>query len=149
MNALTVGLVGLFVLCTSLLSARLAYTRQDILVCVKQNLGILEPPLVDPGCFKVFPEVYRANDDSVSHIWQLVFKQCVALTICMSWQKIVATGDKNRDGVLDFTEFARYLKEHEKKLWLTFKSLDKNNDGNKFDIPQAHSNAELLNAAWS
>ncbi|KAB5535700.1 hypothetical protein PHYPO_G00121020 [Pangasianodon hypophthalmus] len=44
-------------------------------------------------------------------------------------QKILATGDKNRDGVLDFTEFARYLKEHEKKLWLTFKSLDKNNDG--------------------
>ncbi|KAG9259395.1 calcium-binding mitochondrial carrier protein SCaMC-1-like [Astyanax mexicanus] len=44
-------------------------------------------------------------------------------------QKIVTTGDRNRDGVLDFTEFTRYLKEHEKKLWLTFKSLDKNNDG--------------------
>uniref|UniRef100_W5KQZ4 EF-hand domain-containing protein n=1 Tax=Astyanax mexicanus TaxID=7994 RepID=W5KQZ4_ASTMX len=44
-------------------------------------------------------------------------------------RKIVTTGDRNRDGVLDFTEFTRYLKEHEKKLWLTFKSLDKNNDG--------------------
>ncbi|XP_036417454.1 calcium-binding mitochondrial carrier protein SCaMC-1-like [Colossoma macropomum] len=44
-------------------------------------------------------------------------------------QKIVTTGDKNKDGVLDFSEFARYLKEHEKKLWLTFKSLDKNDDG--------------------
>ncbi|XP_026880864.2 calcium-binding mitochondrial carrier protein SCaMC-1-like isoform X2 [Electrophorus electricus] len=44
-------------------------------------------------------------------------------------QRIVATGDKNRDGALDLIEFARYLKEHEKKLWLTFKSLDKNEDG--------------------
>ncbi|KAL7851037.1 hypothetical protein AOLI_G00213930, partial [Acnodon oligacanthus] len=48
-------------------------------------------------------------------------------------QKIVTTGDKNKDGVLDFSEFARYLKEHEKKLWLTFKSLDKNDDG-RLDI---------------
>lgn len=59
----------------------------------------------------------------------------------------MATGDKNSDGVLDFIEFAKYLKEHEKRLWLTFKSLDKNNDGNRFYIPQAYSNAELLNAA--
>uniref|UniRef100_A0A3B1IFJ8 EF-hand domain-containing protein n=1 Tax=Astyanax mexicanus TaxID=7994 RepID=A0A3B1IFJ8_ASTMX len=47
-------------------------------------------------------------------------------------RKIVTTGDRNRDGVLDFTEFTRYLKEHEKKLWLTFKSLDKNNDGSVY-----------------
>ncbi|KAG5286551.1 hypothetical protein AALO_G00016130 [Alosa alosa] len=44
-------------------------------------------------------------------------------------QKIVESGDKNKDGGLDITEFSRYLKEHEKKLRLTFKSLDKNNDG--------------------
>ncbi|KAJ3595446.1 hypothetical protein NHX12_004749 [Muraenolepis orangiensis] len=44
-------------------------------------------------------------------------------------QKIVSSGDKNKDGCLDFTEFTKYLKEHEKKLRLTFKSLDKNNDG--------------------
>ncbi|XP_067109865.1 mitochondrial adenyl nucleotide antiporter SLC25A24-like [Osmerus mordax] len=44
-------------------------------------------------------------------------------------QKIVLSGDQNRDGTLDFSEFSRYLKEHEKKLRLTFKSLDKNNDG--------------------
>ncbi|XP_049603265.1 mitochondrial adenyl nucleotide antiporter SLC25A24 isoform X2 [Syngnathus scovelli] len=39
------------------------------------------------------------------------------------------SGDQNKDGSLDFQEFTKYLKEHEKKLRLTFKSLDKNNDG--------------------
>uniref|UniRef100_A0A6Q2X5M0 EF-hand domain-containing protein n=1 Tax=Esox lucius TaxID=8010 RepID=A0A6Q2X5M0_ESOLU len=43
--------------------------------------------------------------------------------------QIVSSGDKNKDGGLDFNEFSKYLKEHEKKLRLTFKSLDKNNDG--------------------
>uniref|UniRef100_A0A8C2X5Z3 Solute carrier family 25 member 24 n=1 Tax=Cyclopterus lumpus TaxID=8103 RepID=A0A8C2X5Z3_CYCLU len=44
-------------------------------------------------------------------------------------QKIVSSGDQNNDGSLDFKEFSKYLKEHEKKLRLTFKSLDRNNDG--------------------
>ncbi|XP_024129503.1 calcium-binding mitochondrial carrier protein SCaMC-1 isoform X2 [Oryzias melastigma] len=44
-------------------------------------------------------------------------------------QKIVSSGDQNKDGCLDFNEFTKYLKEHEMKLWLTFKSLDRNNDG--------------------
>lgn len=41
----------------------------------------------------------------------------------------MSSGDQNKDGSLDFNEFSRYLKEHEKKLRLTFKSLDRNNDG--------------------
>ncbi|XP_028283490.1 calcium-binding mitochondrial carrier protein SCaMC-1-like [Parambassis ranga] len=44
-------------------------------------------------------------------------------------QEIVLTGDQNKDGSLDFNEFTKYLKEHEKKLWLTFKGLDRNDDG--------------------
>ncbi|KAJ8277966.1 hypothetical protein GJAV_G00082220 [Gymnothorax javanicus] len=44
-------------------------------------------------------------------------------------QKIVSSGDKDEDAELDFKEFSKYLKEQEKKLLLTFKSLDKNNDG--------------------
>uniref|UniRef100_A0A674NYJ7 Solute carrier family 25 member 24 n=1 Tax=Takifugu rubripes TaxID=31033 RepID=A0A674NYJ7_TAKRU len=44
-------------------------------------------------------------------------------------QKIISSGDKDEDEGLDFSEFSKYLKEHEKKLKLTFKSLDKNNDG--------------------
>ncbi|XP_061739878.1 mitochondrial adenyl nucleotide antiporter SLC25A24-like [Nerophis ophidion] len=44
-------------------------------------------------------------------------------------QKIVSSGDQDQDDGLDFNEFSKYLMEHEKKLQLTFKSLDKNNDG--------------------
>ncbi|XP_078119732.1 mitochondrial adenyl nucleotide antiporter SLC25A24-like isoform X1 [Sander vitreus] len=44
-------------------------------------------------------------------------------------QKIVSSGDQNKDGSLDLNEFSKYMKEHEKKLLLTFKSLDRNNDG--------------------
>nr|XP_020471618.1 calcium-binding mitochondrial carrier protein SCaMC-1-like [Monopterus albus] len=44
-------------------------------------------------------------------------------------QKILSSGDQDKDGSLDFNEFTKYLKEHEKKLWLTFKSLDRNDDG--------------------
>ncbi|KAI1882914.1 hypothetical protein AGOR_G00239800 [Albula goreensis] len=58
-------------------------------------------------------------------------------------QKIVSSGDKNKDGGLDFEEFSRYLKEHEKKLRLTFKSLDKNNDGRLDSSEIKQSLAEL------
>ncbi|XP_010776298.1 calcium-binding mitochondrial carrier protein SCaMC-1-like [Notothenia coriiceps] len=44
-------------------------------------------------------------------------------------QKMVSSGDQDKDDGLDFNEFSNYLKEHEKKLRITFKSLDKNNDG--------------------
>ncbi|XP_072319934.1 mitochondrial adenyl nucleotide antiporter SLC25A24-B isoform X2 [Eucyclogobius newberryi] len=46
-----------------------------------------------------------------------------------SIEKIVAAGDTNQDGVLDFEEFMQYLHDHEKQLKLMFRSLDKNNDG--------------------
>ncbi|KAM4696414.1 mitochondrial adenyl nucleotide antiporter SLC25A25 isoform 5-T5 [Rhinophrynus dorsalis] len=50
-------------------------------------------------------------------------------TYCQWRQKIVKAGDKDQDGQLDFEEFVHYLRDHEKKLRLVFKSLDKKNDG--------------------
>ncbi|XP_077412089.1 mitochondrial adenyl nucleotide antiporter SLC25A24-like isoform X1 [Vanacampus margaritifer] len=58
-------------------------------------------------------------------------------------QKIVMSGDKNKDGSLDFHEFTRYLKEHEKKLRLTFKSLDRNDDG-RIDATEIQQSLEEL-----
>uniref|UniRef100_A0A4W4EB22 EF-hand domain-containing protein n=1 Tax=Electrophorus electricus TaxID=8005 RepID=A0A4W4EB22_ELEEL len=42
---------------------------------------------------------------------------------------IVRVSDTNRDGQLDFEEFSRYLRNHEKELRHMFCSLDRNNDG--------------------
>lgn len=61
------------------------------------------------------------------------------ILIFFSQQKIFKAGDTNQDGQLDFEEFMQYLKEHEKKMKLAFKSLDKNNDG----IPWF-----ILNIVW-
>ncbi|KAM6920588.1 mitochondrial adenyl nucleotide antiporter SLC25A24-like [Lycodopsis pacificus] len=58
-------------------------------------------------------------------------------------QKIVSSGDQNKDGSLDFNEFSKYLKEHEKKLRLTFKSLDRNNDG-RIDASEIQQSLEEL-----
>ncbi|XP_052587715.1 calcium-binding mitochondrial carrier protein SCaMC-1 isoform X6 [Peromyscus californicus insignis] len=52
-----------------------------------------------------------------------------ALKIAAYEQKIFIAGDVNKDGKLDFEEFMKYLKDHEKKMKLAFKSLDKNSDG--------------------
>ncbi|XP_068599151.1 mitochondrial adenyl nucleotide antiporter SLC25A24-like [Brachionichthys hirsutus] len=58
-------------------------------------------------------------------------------------QKIISSGDQDSDNGLDFNEFSQYLKEHEKKLQLTFKSLDKNKDG-KIDFTEIKHSLEEL-----
>uniref|UniRef100_H2TUR1 Solute carrier family 25 member 24 n=1 Tax=Takifugu rubripes TaxID=31033 RepID=H2TUR1_TAKRU len=62
---------------------------------------------------------------------------------CHGGPKIVSSGDQNEDGCLDFNEFSKYLKDHEKKLRLTFKSLDRNNDGHIDALEIQQSLAEL------
>uniref|UniRef100_A0A671VES4 Solute carrier family 25 member 23b n=1 Tax=Sparus aurata TaxID=8175 RepID=A0A671VES4_SPAAU len=46
-----------------------------------------------------------------------------------SIQPIVLESDINHDGLLDFQEFSQYLWAHEKRLWVMFHSVDRNNDG--------------------
>ncbi|KAL6039115.1 hypothetical protein STEG23_035075, partial [Scotinomys teguina] len=46
-----------------------------------------------------------------------------------SEQEIFRNADSNADAGLDFEEFVQYLQDHEKKMKLAFKSLDKNDDG--------------------
>eukprot|EP00112_Aurelia_sp_Birch-Aquarium-sp1_P016038 Seg36.2 transcript_id=Seg36.2/GoldUCD/mRNA.D3Y31 product="Calcium-binding mitochondrial carrier protein SCaMC-2" protein_id=Seg36.2/GoldUCD/D3Y31 len=46
-----------------------------------------------------------------------------------SAEKIIELGDKSDDDLLTLDEFLRYCMDHEKKLWLVFKSIDTNNSG--------------------
>jgi solute carrier family 25 phosphate transporter 23/24/25/41 len=41
----------------------------------------------------------------------------------------MSLGDQSKDGVLSFDEFLKYISDHEKKLWLVFKSIDVDDNG--------------------
>uniref|UniRef100_A0A8C9R0L1 Solute carrier family 25 member 24 n=1 Tax=Scleropages formosus TaxID=113540 RepID=A0A8C9R0L1_SCLFO len=65
------------------------------------------------------------------------------LSLGESEHLIMSSGDTDKDEGLSFAEFSKYLKEHEKKLRLTFKSLDKNNDGTIDSMEIKQSLADL------
>ncbi|XP_053549760.1 calcium-binding mitochondrial carrier protein SCaMC-1 [Bombina bombina] len=58
-------------------------------------------------------------------------------------EKIVAAGDTNKDGQLDFAEFIKYLEDHEKKMKIAFTSLDKNEDG-KIEASEIMNSLKIL-----
>ena len=41
----------------------------------------------------------------------------------------MSIGDINLDGHMSFEEFVKYVADHEKKLWIVFKTIDQNNTG--------------------
>ena len=44
----------------------------------------------------------------------------------------MSLGDQSKDGYLSFDEFLNYMSDHEKKLWLVFKSIDVDDNGKMF-----------------
>uniref|UniRef100_A0A8C1Y080 Solute carrier family 25 member 23a n=1 Tax=Cyprinus carpio TaxID=7962 RepID=A0A8C1Y080_CYPCA len=57
--------------------------------------------------------------------------------------QIVRAGDVDLDGQLDFEEFTEYLRSHEKRLKLMFRSLDRNNDG-QLDVGEIQQSLHSL-----
>lgn len=45
-------------------------------------------------------------------------------------QQIMTLGDQNLDGHMSFEEFVKYVTDHQKKLWIVFKSIDQDGSGN-------------------
>ncbi|XP_072287689.1 mitochondrial adenyl nucleotide antiporter SLC25A25 isoform X3 [Pyxicephalus adspersus] len=85
---------------------------------------------INGPCITEGTDVMKEQDDAEGQI---------VLMLVAPWkelqQKIVKAGDKDQDGQLDFEEFVHYLRDHEKKLRLVFRSLDKKNDG-RIDVQE-------------
>ena len=52
-----------------------------------------------------------------------------SLKFVFTLQRFIDRSDYDQDGHIDFEDFVRYVTEHEKKLKLSFDSLDAKNDG--------------------
>jgi hypothetical protein len=47
----------------------------------------------------------------------------------------MSLGDQSKDGYLSFDEFLKYMSDHERKLWLVFKSIDIDDNGKHGYLP--------------
>uniref|UniRef100_A0A8C6PIE0 Solute carrier family 25 member 24 n=1 Tax=Nothobranchius furzeri TaxID=105023 RepID=A0A8C6PIE0_NOTFU len=101
------SLVSKFVICTGLTMVESPSLSAEARSLPSAGLEVRHPAANPPGT-----SWCRADH---------VFFDCL--------QEIISSGDDNKDDGLNFNEFSKYLMDHEKKLLLTFKSLDKNNDG--------------------
>ena len=41
----------------------------------------------------------------------------------------MSLGDQNLDGHMSFEEFVKYVTDHQKKLWIVFKTIDQDDSG--------------------
>ena len=47
----------------------------------------------------------------------------------------MSLGDENADGNMCFEEFVKYVTDHQKKLWIVFKTIDQDGSGEKLFFP--------------
>ena len=47
----------------------------------------------------------------------------------------MSLGDENADGNMCFEEFVKYVTDHQKKLWIVFKTIDQDGSGEKLFVP--------------
>uniref|UniRef100_A0A8C9R123 Solute carrier family 25 member 24 n=1 Tax=Scleropages formosus TaxID=113540 RepID=A0A8C9R123_SCLFO len=112
-------------------------------VRVTQTLGRCEQVGTAPNSYEELFEKLDVNRDGKVDIAELRAGLAAMGIAFGSVEKIVSSGDTDKDEGLSFAEFSKYLKEHEKKLRLTFKSLDKNNDGTIDSMEIKQSLADL------
>lgn len=60
-------------------------------------------------------------------------------------QQIMTLGDQNLDGHMSFEEFVKYVTDHQKKLWIVFKSIDQDGSGcvDKTELKEAFERMDV------
>lgn len=61
------------------------------------------------------------------------------------FQRFFDKHDKDKDGLIDFGEFVKYVRDHESKLRLYFKNIDINDDGESF---VEYRSVDIMNKWW-